>query len=280
MTTRESSVEANIQLVRALSNEMAAFLRTLPEEVWRDAERYASACERWTMADVVTHVIDGANEYALSVRRALAGSVAPPLGHRALSADEQIEQVVALRTAFDEDLFPEFNASCLRLNRMLVELTPAQRRLPVWRPAGALRVSQIIEHRVVELAVHAWDVRYGIDRSAALSPLAVPFLKAYLGTWLKRGFRQPEGLETPIRFRYLSNDAEGEGLDLVVTGDGFSLCPADSQVADVTFTCDTDSLLLLLMGRLPLRRSVRRGRIVLEGDVDLAARFDEWFWPT
>ena len=279
MTTCASSVPENIQLVRALSNEMAAFLRTLPDEVWRDAEQFASACERWTMADVVAHVIDGANDYTLSVRRALTGSIAPPLGHRTLSTDERTAQVVALRTAFDEDLFPEFKASCLRLNRLFVELTPEQHGLPVWHPAGALRVSQLIELRVVELAVHAWDVRYGIDRSAGLSPVAIPFLKGFLGRWLEYAFRRPEGLETPIRFRYLLSDADAEGWDLAVTGDGFSLCPRDSEVADVTFTCDTDSFLLLLMGRLPLRRTVRRGRIVLEGDLEVAARFDEWFGP-
>ena len=277
MTTCEGSVHENIQLVRTLSNEMAAFLRNLPDEVWRNAEQYASACERWTMADVVAHVIDGANDYALSVQRALWGSIAPPLGHQTLSTEERTAQVVALRTAFDEDLFPEFNTSCLRLNRLFVELTPEQHGLPVWHSAGTLRVSRLIELRVVELAVHAWDVQYGIDRSAALSPAAVPFLTGFLDRWLDRAFRPAKSLETPIRFRYLLSDSDGESRDLVVTGDGFDLCKPDSEAADVTFTCDTGSFLLLLMGRLPLRRSVRRGRIVLEGELEVAAGFDEWF---
>lgn len=279
MTAPAGSVHQNIQLVRALSNEMAAFLRTLPDAVWRNAEQYASACERWTMADVVAHLIDGANDYGLSVRRAIDGSVAPPLGHRSLSTDERTAQVVALRTAFDEDLFPEFNASCLRLNRLLVDLTPEQHALPVWHSAGTLRVSRLIELRVVELAVHAWDVRCGIERSATLSPAAVPFLKGNLSTWLEGAFRPDDGVGSPIRFRYVLSDSDGEAYDLVVTGDGFDLRQADSEAADVTFICDTDSFLLLLMGRLPIRRSVRRGRIVLEGDLEVAARFDEWFAP-
>ena len=31
------------------------------------------------------------------------------------------------------------------------------------------------------------------------------------------------------------------------------------------------------MGRLPLRRSVRRGRIALDGDQALAEQFPNWF---
>ncbi len=278
MTTRASSVSENIRLVRELSNEMAAFLRTLPDDVWRDADRFASARADWTVADVVAHLIDDANASALSVRRALTGNVSPPLGHKLMSADQRDEQLVALRTAFDEDLFPEFYASCLRLNQLLAALTPEQYSLPVWHSTGPLAISELIELRVVELAVHAWDVGYGIDRSAAISPTAIPFLKGYLGRWLERAFHRPQGLEEPVKFRFLLTDAD-EGSDLVVTRDSFDLRSSDSEAADVTFTCDTGSFLLLTMGLLPLRQAVRRGRIGQEGDPEVAASLGEFFRP-
>ena len=167
-----NSVQKNIGIVRALSNETAAFLHTLPDDVWRDPDRFASGCENWKVGDVIAHLIDQANHTTLSIERALRGSAAPPLGHRPLTPDEANQQLIELRAAFDEDLFPEFNASCLRLNRLLVGLEPDQYDLDAWHASGVRSVARLIEYRALELAVHGWDVGYAFDRDASLSPSA------------------------------------------------------------------------------------------------------------
>ena len=275
--TEVGKVEENIRLVRVLSNDLASFLHSLPDDVWRDAETYASACDRWNMADVVAHLISVAHTLAMSVERAVKGSVAPPMGYRRQTSDERVESVVSLREAFDEDLFPEFNASCLRINRLLVGLEPETYFLPAWRPNAVLDVSRLIELRAMELAVHGWDVRYGIDRGASINPQAVPFLKGWVRNWLRAGFRPPTGLDTSVRLRFSLTDTDGEARDLLVENTGFSLEAAGSSQPDVVLSLDTSSYILFLMGRLPVRRSVRRGRIGLEGDANLAESFGEWF---
>ena len=273
-----TTISQKIQIVRALSNDLAGFLYTLPEDVWRDADVYASACDSWNMADVVAHMIDISIMLTMSIERAITGSVSPPMGYRQLTPEERVQSVISLRDAYDEDLFPEFNTSCLRLNRLIAELEPDQYDLPAWNPAGVLTVEQIIEIRALELAVHGWDIRYGIDRSAAINPIAIPILKGWVHRWLRAGFRPSRDLDTEVRLRFILSDADNEAHDLTVRSGDFKLHAADlSADAHATLQLDSSSYILFLMGRLPLRRNVRRGRIAIEGNQATAERFSEWF---
>ena len=267
-----------IQIIRALSNDLAGFLHTLPEDVWRDADVYASACNRWNMADVVAHLIDVANTYTLSIERAISGNVSPPMGRRALTSEEFVQSVISLRDAYGEDLFPEFNTACLRFNRLIMELEPDQYELPAWHPFSVMTVERLIDLRAMELAVHGWDVRYGIDRSAAINPVAVPFLKGWVNRWLRACFRPRPAGDPDVRLRFILTDAADESYDLLVGTDDFSLDTADTSIEpDATLDLDSSSYILFLMGRLPLRRSVRRGRITLNGNQPLAEQFPNWF---
>ena len=272
------SVEKKIQIIRALSNDLAGFLHTLPEDVWRDADVYGSACDKWNMADVVAHLIDVANTFTMSIERAVNGNVSPPMGHRQLTSEEWVQSVISLRDAYGEDLFPEFNTACLRLNRLIVELEPDQYELPAWHPFRVMTVERLIELRAMELAIHGWDVRYGIDRSAAINPIAVPFLKGWVNRWLRACFRPRPKSGPNARLRFILTDAGDESYDLTVGTDDFSLDASDQSVeVDATLELDSSSYILFLMGRLPLRRSVRRGRIALHGDQPLAEQFPTWF---
>ena len=270
-------VRERIQLVRNLSNEMAAYLHTLPENVWRDPDVYASACEGWKIADVITHLILGGNVFGLSITNAIRGVTEPPMGwSRPASPEQGLERLVDTRNAIHEDLFYDFNASCKRFNTLLVELDEASYSLPTWHPYFVISVDRLIDIRASELAIHSWDVRYPIDRTAKLSNRAKTFLLDFVWRWLRTGFQKSEQLDTPIRYRFDLTDADG-GYDVTVNGDSFIHAPSDDSPADVTFGCDTDTYILYCYGRLQLRRSVRRGRIALSGDETLAAQFTEWF---
>ena len=273
-----ATVKQNIQTVRALSNDLAGFLHTLPDDVWRDPDTYASACSQWKVADVVTHLITIAGMKTMSIQRALRGNASPPMGYKRKSAEERLQELVNLREAYYEDIFYEFNASCLRLNSLLVELEPVQYDLAAWHPARVMDVSRLIELRLMELAVHGWDIRYGFDRNAKINPAAVPFLKGWLPNWLRASFRKPADLEDSVTLRFNLTDSDDGVHDLRVRADSFSLEPADpSAGADVAISLDSSAYILFLMGRVNLRRSVRRRQIGLEGDMAVAAKFGEWF---
>ena len=275
-----ATVRQNIQAVRALSNDLAGFLHTLPNDVWRDPDTYASACAGWKVADVVTHLIAIAGMKTMSIQRALRGDSSPPMGYRPRSAEERFQELIGLREAYYEDIFYEFNASCLRLNSLLVSLEPDQYDLPAWHPAAVMGVSRLIELRVMELAVHAWDIRYGFDRNVGINPVAIPFLKGWLPNWLRASFRPPADMEDGATLRFDLTDSDGEAYDLKVRPDSFSLEPADiSAHTDpaAAISLDTSAYILFLMGRVNLRRSVRRRQIALDGDMETAAKFSEWF---
>lgn len=270
-------VRERIQLVRDLSNEMAAYLHTLPDNIWRDPDVYASACEGWKIADVITHLILGANVFGMSITNAVRGVVDPPMGwSRPASPQEGMARLVDTRNAIHEDLFYDFNASCKRFNTILLDLEESSYSLPTWHPYFVISVDRLIDIRASELAVHSWDVRYPIDRTAGLSDRARPFMLDFVWRWLRTGFQKSEPLDTPIRYRFDLTDADG-GYDVTVNGDNFRHAPSDDSQADVTFGCDTDTYILYCFGRLQLRRSVRRGRIALSGDETLAAQFTDWF---
>ena len=274
----EPTVERNIQTVRALSNDLAAFLNGLPEGIWREPDGYASACGGWNVADVVTHLIQIANLKTLSVERALTGVSSPPMGYRRMDADERQTALVALRDAFHEDIFPEFNVSCLRFNRLAASLAPEEYDLPAWHPAATMTISRLIGLRLMELAVHGWDIRYGFDRNAAINPIALPFLKSWIPNWLRATFRAPRDLERPITLRFALTDSPNEANDLTVRPDAFTLSAANTAAEpDATIALDSSGYILFLMGRTPVRRAIRRRRIAVDGDQTAAERFGEWF---
>ena len=273
-------VKANIQLVRELSNELAGHIHALPEDIWRNAEQFGSPCEGWKVADVITHLVEGANLYSLSIARALKGESSPPMGHRSMNHQQATKALISLRASYDEDLFLEFNGSCKQINTLLVSLEPKDFETPAFHPFfRAVPISRLIEFRVLELAVHGWDIRYSLDRSATLSEKALPFLTGWMQNWFRFGFQKGDRLESPITYRFRLNEPVSESYDMVIKGNKFSLQPSDASDADVTFSCDTDTYILFGMGRLPFARSVRRGRLSFEGDEKLASQFTDWFGP-
>ena len=272
------AVKERIQLVRGLSNELAGFLHTLPENIWRNPNDYASPCKGWMVADVITHLILGASRFGLSIENALNGTSSAPMGYTPMTGPQALEMLVRTREAIYEDLFYDFNASCLRLNTLLVSLEPEAFEREAWHPLFKTSVAHLIDLRASELAVHGWDIRYPMDRSATLSEMAVPYLKNdFLWRWLYSAFQKGEALPEPVIFRFRLTDGDDESYDVAVSGDGFRLEPSSGADADVTFVVDTDTYILFCMGRLSLNRSVRRGRIVLEGNADTASQFGQRF---
>ncbi len=273
-------VQERIQLVRRLSNELAAHLYALPDDIWRDPDVYASACEGWKIADVITHLILGANVFGLSITNAKRGITAPPMGwSRPSSPQEGLDRLVDTRNAIHEDLFYDFNASCKRFNTLLMSLEPEHYPLPTWHPYFVISVDRLIDIRASELAIHSWDIRYPMDRSAKISETAIPFMMNFVWRWLRTGFQKSEPLQTPLRYRFALTDTPG-GYNIVVSGDDFRLTHYEGEpddAADVVFGCDKSAYILFCFGRLNLRREVRRRRMTLSGDEATAAQFTDWF---
>ena len=272
-------IQGRIQLIRDLSNEMAAFFYTLPDDVWREPEQFGTPCEDWKVADVVTHLIHVGDMFFQSVSRALEGDTKQPMGYRVPTPEESLTQLVELRDAYFEDLFYEFNTSCRRFNSLLASLGPESYDTPAWHPAGPFPVTQLISRRAFELAVHGWDVRYSFDRSAQLNTGALPFLIDNMWAWLRSDLQATAELDSPVNYRFDLDGPEKTSYDVAVSSVDFVTAPSDCREADVTFRCNADTYILFVLGRLPFDRSVRRGRLSYVGDEELASKFTSWFRP-
>ena len=265
-----------VRLVRVLSNELAAFLHSLPDDIWRDAERFPSGCEQWRLADVVTHLIYGALGNAIVVRRALRGELSPPMSYRPLFGADAVDHIVSLRQAFGEDLVPEFNATCKELNGLFMALNPEDYSAKAWAANGTSSIAALLGDRIVELAIHGWDIRCAFDRATPLSPQAMPFV----ADWVESGLGvRLRGCNEPATYRFVIENAPEASRDLVVSEGALHIDAPSGREADVTFRCDSDAYLLLILGRLRFDRSLRRGRLSFEGDEDLAGGFADLFEP-
>ena len=268
-----------VRLVRGLSNELAAFLHSLPDDIWRDAERYLSGCEQWRLADVVTHLIYGALGNAVVVRRALRGELSPPMSYRPLCGAGAVDHIVDLRQAFGEDLVAEFNATCKELNGLFMALSPEEYGAKAWAADGESSIAELLGDRIVEMAIHGWDIRYAFDRATPLSPQAMPFVADWVERGLGARLRDCDGRAGAATYRFVIEYAPEESRDLVVSAGGLHIDAPFGREADVIFRCDHDAYVLLILGRLPFDRSLRRGRLSFEGDEDLARRFADLFEP-
>ena len=54
----------------------------------------------------MTHIIAGALLQSLTIERALKQITSPSMGYRPISDQAEVDRVVSLRVAYDEDLFP------------------------------------------------------------------------------------------------------------------------------------------------------------------------------
>ena len=277
--TNLAGIQSNIQLVRSLSNDLAGYLYSLPDEVWRNASSYGSACELWKIADVVSHLILESQANYQSIERALKGQTSPPMGYHHLKGEEYLEQVTSIRIAYHEDVFPEFNTSCRRLNTLISSLNPESYVDPVWHRRSVMPIYRLIEHRILELALHGWDITYGFNRQAQLTKQAKSFLKRTMKLWLNMMFRGSTPLVVPIIYRFDLTDSPEDCYDIVINGEGFNIISCTDNKATVTFHVSTNDYILFLTSRLPFMRSVRRGYITFEGEEGVASEFTDWFMP-
>ena len=156
-------------------------------------------------------------------------------------------------------------------------LQPEDWEKPCFHRRGKMPVHQFVALRVQELAVHSWDIRAGLDSSAAISEEALPQLVAMVPRWLRNAFRPGLDLPTPARFRFDVTGAERVSQDVVVNGQEFEIQAAGSGQADATFRCDTGNYILLIYGRIGVDQGVTSGKLNIEGPKERAAEFTTWF---
>jgi len=274
-----------VHVLQTESECLTQYLRALPPEAWSQP----SACTQWQVQDVIAHLIGVAESYAGNVSRGLQGDSSPQAGrppagasNAALAAEGIAQRSIAARQSLGDQLLATFEATSERLNHLLAGLSPQERQKLCYHPGGLVAAQNFIDLRMKELALHEWDIRASLEPEAHLSAASFPAIletisEAIASGSLRWAFWSGPKLAAPVRYRFLVTGPGPKKPDLVVAGDTIRMEDAGAARPNVTFHCNTGTYVLLVYGRLNLDTAMAAGRLVVDGDRELAGSFTQWF---
>jgi uncharacterized protein (TIGR03083 family) len=274
-----------VTLLQSESARIKQYLHALPPDAW---ER-PSACTQWQVRDVVAHLAGVAEFYASSVTRGIQGDYSPPPGRppagtgSAMAGSESLaRRTIAARERLGDQLLVAYDAADDQLNRLLAGLRPQDREKPCYHPGGIVPAQNFIDLRLKELAMHEWDMRSRLEPDAHLSSASLPAIMTTISDSIASGsipwaFWPGARLSAPVCYRFAVTGLSPRQTDIIVEGDTMRLAAASETPAQATFRCDTEAYVLLMYGRLNLEAAIAAGRVVVEGDRELATAFSRWF---
>ncbi len=258
---------SRVSLVKSETERLSAYWRSFSEARWE----VDTFCPGWRACHAVSHLATGGEFYANSVRRALEGlPPEPPYG-------SNVKEFFAIRGARGEELMAlpreemmdAFDASASSVNDALADITEGDLGKLGFHPRGLTRIDAWIGLRLVELALHDWDIRYGEDAEACVSLEGVEGVMTFLPSTQSRLFGVRENPPFDGRFLFCSADPDREWT-LTVAGEKAENIADVSGAHDATITADGEAHLLLLYGRAKRGEAEASGRLTIEGDGELA----------
>ena len=272
-----------IDLLEAEAHALLAFLQSLPRESWQTP----SACEGWTVADVVGHLTSV--DFANRLDRGLQGDHSPPEGSPPPEQHDEdafarsiYQRAIYARERLGDGLLDDFTQRISEVVSLFRQVGQDQWDNLVYWPPGPLAIRTLLTQRIAELTMHGWDIRSRLEDNYHLSDGSVAPLLDTVDRAARRAFRPDPLLEQRTllyRFR-ISHPAE-RVMDLVL-GDGVAQMSDTSnppaQPAHVTWECDGETCALVMYGRLTPDDAVAANRLcAADGDPSLAAGFGERF---
>ena len=223
----------------------------------------ASACDKWTVADVVAHVVFVVQFQKNMTTRGLKGESEAPEGARRAAADNVPADVriaqgaIRLREKLGDGLLDALRKNYEEGFELLDSLTPDDYEKPCWHPWGPMTVADFVDLVVNEMALHGWDAFSTLDSDYHMAPESLPAALAIGNMTLAR-----MASTGPARFRFDLTDGN-EAPDLVVGGDSAPATPS------ATLQCDGEALALISSGRMGMEEAMESGRVVVSGDEGL-----------
>ncbi len=268
-------------LVQAIITEAARlqdFLTSLDAQTWA----IDSTSEGWTIEDVVAHLAGSAGGWATNITRAVAGDAGPPEGQSFLPAGVRASHPTGpaareSRQKSGPQILDDFIAGHERLRNVLGNLRDEDWDKPCFHRRGVRPIKTYLSIQLQELALHGWDIRWGLDGAAELWPGSLAALVDLVPRWIGTAFAPGLDLPIPVRYRFAVSSPVAIHEDLVVYGDGYKTETSDTEDADATFHGNTGNYILLMFGRLQVERAAADGRLSVDGSMERAKDFNAWF---
>lgn len=249
-----------------------------------------SPCERWTVGEIIAHLVWHVETYRGMMERGLRDDLSPTEGlpsvpagtpNRQVIVDESYGQAaIDRRRSLGRDLILSFTEEYGKLNTLLAGIAPEDWSKPCYHVAGLRSVESFLTTYLMELAVHEWDIRSTRGPSPVVSEEIMPILMDKIPGKLGRpwsiSFPKITGSTGPVTYRFKLSGIGATDLDVVVEGNKARPEASGAAPANVSVSCDTDTFVLLMYGRFSLESAVAAGRLTADGDQGLIMNFDQW----
>lgn len=269
-----------LRLLRSESSRLREYLVTSPADAWTSA----TACDRWQVRDVVAHLAGAADAFADRIGRALVDDVSAPEGLPAPGevnatswSETNARRWIGVRERMGDRVLANFGASCDRFQRVVADLRPEDWNKSCYHPGGVVPVRTIVGFRLLELAVHGWDIRSRLEPSAHLSTDVLPALVEFVSEYLEWFFNPGTEAYGPVRYRFGMGGVDVPPTDIIVTGNTCRAETLSDRTPDVTFRCDAEVFIFLMCGRTSVASAKAREDLRIEGSDGLAELFGRWF---
>jgi uncharacterized protein (TIGR03083 family) len=226
---------------------------------WRRREGAAweapTACREWTVRDVAAHVTDGAERAVVVARRALTGEPVPQY-----DTAERRRRHAALRALPGDELAGRLERD---LGAVFQELdgVPAATLHGTTVPLGGgpHTLAQFADQRLVETALHAWDIRAGSDSTATIAPESAAAMIDFVLWRVPRLAHGTDGHSVAPRYLCELEGPGGGPVTLEVRQDGVAATRARGGGDDPMLTLPVEAFIRLVWGRLDVPRALDRG---------------------
>ena len=272
MTTDEGAKGRN--------SEGCSTARGFPANPDADDLARQSACEGWTVADVVAHLVERGGPIPDQIERGLAGdisptpgiSTAPPVSEDQFRLDLD-RSAVALRRELGDRLLEEFARQNREFDRVLSLVQSGDWEKLCYHRLRPETVRAKTDIRIAELAMHEWDIHWAFDKDAALAEDSLPGLVSASGRAVRRAFRPDPARTRPVRYRFALSGPAATPVDVVLAPEGTSFEIAASPQPDVVFNCSAATYAMVIFGRLKLDNAIEIGRVTTDSDAELVSAF-------
>ncbi len=272
--------QARREEITRASQRVEGFLRTLGPD---DFDRQ-SACEGWTVGDVVGHLVERGAPIPGQIERGLSGDISappdalddPPLNEDQFRLDLD-RRAVEFRKELGDRLRDEFASISREFDRVLSLVQPDDWDKLCYHRLRPETVRSKTDIRIAELAMHEWDIHWAFDPEADLAEDSLPGLVNASGRAVRRAFRPDPARTRAVRYRFALSGPASSPVDVVLAPEGASFEIDALPGPDVVFRCASATYAMIIFGRWKLGAAMESGKVTVEGDGKLVNEFIEAF---
>ena len=272
--------DARREEIRSAGRRIEEFLGSLtPSDLARP-----SACEGWTVGDVVGHLIERGEPLPDQIERGLAGDLSPTPGFTddpPVSEDQfrldLDRRAVDLRQELGDGLLAEFARVNGEFNRVLALVQPEDWDKLCFHRLRPESVRSKADIRIAELAMHEWDMRRALNPDATLAEDSLAGLVNASGRAVRRAFRADPSRTRAVRYRFELTGPTVSAVDVVLAPEGASFEIEASADPDVVFRCASATYSMVIFGRWRLPDVIANGKLTPSGEEALIGTFVDGF---